>query len=75
MKNRKGFDAGGYRYRVDYRAGPEWKTLLDASEGRTDLFVDYRETPRVLAKELRIVVLSAPEGVMPGITEFTVFGE
>ena len=48
---------------------------MDASENATDLFVDYRETPRALAKELRIVVLAAPEGAVPGITEFTVFGE
>ena len=60
---------------IDWKDGETWRPLVDASQNAVDLFVDYRETPRVLAKELRIVVLAAPEGVVPGITEFTVFGE
>ncbi len=75
MKGRTGFDVGAYRYRVDWKDGETWRPLVDASKNAVDLFVDYRETSRVLAKELRIVVLAAPEGVVPGITEFTVFGE
>ena len=75
MKDRRGFDVGAYRYRVEWKDGDEWRPLVDASANSTDLFVDYRETPRTLAKELRIVVLGAPEGATPGITEFTVFGE
>lgn len=75
MKGRKGFAVGAYGYRVEWRDGDAWRPLVDASANEADLLVDYRETPRVLADELRIAVLSAPDGVAPGITEFTVFAE
>ena len=75
MKDRRRFDVGAYGYRAEWRDGDAWRPLVDASANEADLLVDYRETPRVLADELRIVVLSAPNGVTPGITEFTVFTE
>ena len=75
MKGRMGFDVGAYRYRVECRDGGAWRPLVDASESGKDLLVDYRETRRVLADALRVVVLGAPEGVTPGIAEFTVFAE
>lgn len=75
LKGRMGLDVGGYRYRIEYRDGETWKTLVDASRSSDDLFVDYRETPAVRTRELRLTVLGAPEGATPGVTEFTVFGE
>ena len=66
---------GPYRYRVDYRSNGEWWTWLDASRNDTDLLVDYREAPEALADAVRLVVLSAPPGITPGLVEFTVFGD
>ena len=63
-----------YRYRVEYRSNGEWWTWLDASKNDVDLIVDYREAPEVVADAVRLVVLSAPPGIAPGLVEFTVFG-
>ena len=75
VKGRQESGVGPFRYRIEYRAGDVWKTLVDASDNKSDLPADYRETPRVETKELRLTVLGAPEGVIPGIAEFTAFGE
>lgn len=71
----KGAKPGPYKYRVQYKDGETWKVLVDASDNATDLFIDYRETPAVRTSELRLVVLGAPAGITPAITEFTVFSE
>ena len=39
-----------------------------------DLLVDYREAPEAVADAVRLVVLSTPPGITPGLVEFTVFG-
>ena len=71
----RGVKPGPIQYRIDYRDGDEWKTLVDASDNVRDLMIDYRETPVVWTRELRLVVLDAPKGITPAVTEFTPFGQ
>lgn len=69
---------GPYRYIVEYTkdfSPEEWITLVDASQNETDLAVDYRTFDTVRAKAVRIRILDAPEGITPGLLNFTVFGE
>ena len=69
---------GPYRYIVEYTkdfSSEEWITLVDASQNETDLAVDYRTFDTVRAKAVRIRILDAPEGITPGLLNFTVFGE
>ena len=74
LDTNRGVVPGPYRYRVECRANGRWRTWLDASNNETDLMVDYREAPETAADAVRLVVLSAPRGITPGLAELTVFG-
>ena len=52
-----------------------WVTALDRGNSAEDFLVDYRECPPTRGKAARLVILSAPRGITPGVAEFTVFGE
>ena len=75
LDTNRGVLPGPYRYRIDYRSNGVWWTWLDASKNDVDLMVDYREAPEAKADAVRLVVLSAPPGITPGLVEFTVFCE
>ena len=63
-------------YPVEAKVGNEWVTAIDASANTTDLFVDYRETPRIENVEaVRLVVLGSPFGITASIYDFTAFTE
>ena len=67
---------GAYQYRVEAKVGGNWVTAVDASKNATDLFVDYRETPRIENVEsVRLVVLGAPKGITAAVYDFTAFVE
>ena len=67
---------GPYKYRIEAKVGNEWVTAIDASANTTDLFVDYRETPRIENVEaVRLVVLGSPVGITASIYDFTAFTE
>lgn len=68
---------GPYRYRVEAQPpeSGEWTVLVDASDNTVDLTVDYRTFPPFLASKIRLVILGAPTGLIPGVIDFSVFGE
>ena len=67
---------GAFQYRVEaFCADGKWKTVVDASQNRRDLLVDYRETEPVKATAARLVVLGAPKGIVPGVVDFSPFGD
>ena len=71
-----GVKKGPYQYRLESRAQDgSWKTLLDASKNTRDLLIDYRETEPTKAKAVRLVVLGAPRGILPGIADCSLFGK
>jgi hypothetical protein len=59
---------------TDAKKWDAWKTLVDASENDTDLCIDYRQFEPVKAYAIRLRILSAPEGITPGLTSLTAFG-
>ncbi|GMA62994.1 family 43 glycosylhydrolase [Alicyclobacillus fastidiosus] len=72
-----GIDVGPYQYSIEYsdRAeGDYWTTLVDATENEIDLTVDYRTFDPVLAVRVRITITGSPEGVTPGLLDFSIFG-
>ena len=72
-----GIMPGAFRYVVEYAPDAsmqDWHMLIDASEGKEDYCVDYRETDDVNAYGIRIRILGAPEGITPGLTSLTAFG-
>ena len=73
-----GVNPGPYRYVVEVKNGNfdgEWVTVVDASENDVDLTVDYRTFEPTPCTMVRIRILGAPEGVTPGLLNFTLFGE
>ena len=70
-----GFAPGPVRYRVEAKAADgAWTTLVDASRNERDLFVDYRETPAMMAVAARLVVLGCASGVRLGVADWSLFG-
>ena len=71
----RGVKPGAFQYKIEYRdASGDWKTLVDASENRRDLLVDYRETSETETDAVRLVVLGGPKGITPAVTDFSPFG-
>jgi len=75
MDVHRGVKGGPIRYRIERCENGVWSVWLDASQNDRDLTVDYREAPAAQADAVRLVLLSAPKGITPGVTEFTVFGK
>ena len=67
---------GPFGYRVETETAPgEWVTVLDRSGSDEDLLCDYRALPApVRALRVRLVVASHPQGIEPGVIDFTAFG-
>lgn len=66
-----------FQYVIEYAKTPgmdKWEMLIDASENRTDLCIDYRETEPVTAYGIRLRILGAPKGITPGLVSLTAFG-
>lgn len=70
-----GVRPGPYRYRIEGSLdGKVWFTLLDKSGNTVDQHIEYDTWPARPAKQVRLVVLSAPMGMRLGVWEFSVFG-
>ncbi len=66
---------GPIRYRVEVEgANGRWETVLDRSQSEDDLMTDYRECLPTVGKRARLVVLDWPQGLLPAVTELTIFG-
>ena len=68
---------GPFKYVVEYLkpSGNHWEMLVDASQNETDLCIDYRQFEAVPACQLRLRILSSPNGIEPGVCSFTAFGK
>ena len=77
METTKGINPGAFQYIVEYTApgSTEWKMLVDASKNDRDLCVDYRTFEKVIARKVRLTILGSPDGIEPGVANFTVFGK
>ncbi len=53
--------------------GP-FQVLVDASDNRQDLLIDYRTFPVQAVRRIRLVVTRWPAGLRPGVTDLSVFG-
>ena len=73
----RGVGPGPFGYRVEAETAPgAWTCVLDRSDSREDLLCDYRELPEpVRALRVRLVVVSHPPGIAPGVIDFTAFGQ
>ena len=77
MDYAKGILPGPYKYVIEGRENVgegEFKTILDMSGNEEDYNIDYRTFEPVACKELRLRIVGWPEGIIPGIISFVVFG-
>lgn len=68
---------GAFRYVIETRPNigeGEWTTVLDMSENTDDLNVDYKTFPPTICREVRLRIVGSPQGITPGVAEFTLFG-
>ena len=75
LDTQRGISPGPIRYQVELEtAEGQWKTILDRSQSQEDLMTDYRECVREVGNRARLVVFDWPKGIVPAVSEFTVFG-
>ena len=75
LNTKKGVAPGPFRYRVELETEPgKWTTILDRSASTDDFLVDYRECPPTVGTKARLIITGWPQGITPGVAEFTVFG-
>jgi hypothetical protein len=66
---------GPFKYRIEAEISPgTWTTIIDRTKSDADLLIDYRECTPTQALRARLVIVGHPEGIQPGVAEFTVFG-
>jgi hypothetical protein len=72
----RGVLPGPFSYRVELEtARDKWTTVLDRSESKEDLLIDYREITPTVGTRARLVILGWPKGITPGVAEFTLLGK
>lgn len=75
MNTKAGANPGPFRYRVELEtAKDQWTTILDRSQNTEDLLIDYREVQPATGSRVRLTILGWPQGITPGVAEFTAFG-
>lgn len=72
---KKGVFAGAFAYKIEAEdADGNWICVLDRSESTEDLVIDYRSVQHMKANRVRLVLCKWPDGIAPGVVNFTVFG-
>ena len=77
METLSGIVPGPVQYVLEYAPGAdlqEWRTLVDASENKEDLCIDYRECEAAQSYGIRLRILGAPDGITPGLVSLAAFG-
>jgi xylan 1,4-beta-xylosidase len=76
MNTKAGANPGAFRYKVEVQTGANrWSTVIDRSESKEDMLIDYRECAATRGTAARLVIVGPPAGITPGVAEFTVFGD
>jgi len=78
MDTDNGIYAGPFRYVMEYSKdsdGTQWDVLVDASENKDDLCIDYRQFETVKTYAIKLRILGAPKGITPGLVSLTAFGK
>ncbi|SPE54910.1 Glycoside hydrolase family 43 [Verrucomicrobia bacterium] len=75
LDTHRGVNPGPFRYRVELETKKDqWTTVLDRAQSTDDLLIDYRECSAAVGTSARLVIIGWPEGITPGVAEFSVFG-
>ena len=72
---RRGVMPGAFGYTVEALGmDDEWVTVCDRADNTEDFAVDYFTLKPMKAKAVRLNIRKSPEGIIPGVINFTVFG-
>lgn len=72
---KKGIVPGPYRYVVEASMDEEnWFVLYDGSNNDVDMLIDYKEFSESDASYVRLRICGVPNGMIPGVIDFQVFG-
>lgn len=75
LDTKRGVVPGPVRYRVELETSPDqWTTVIDRAASDQDLLIDYRECEPMVGTRARLVILEWPQGIIPAVVEFTLFG-
>ena len=68
---------GPFKYRLEARETNKsnWTTIVDMSDNKLDLLIDYKIFPTTPAQFVRLTIQVAPKGVGIGVTDLCVFGK
>ena len=71
---KKGIMPGPFGYKVEARlTDGEWKCVLDRTDNTVDMNIEYHPIEITPANDVRLVITKKPEGIEPGVVNFTVF--
>ena len=72
---KNGVFPGPFGFKVEARLlDGEWECVLDKSDNNVDMNIDYFVIESRKVNEVRLIITSKPEGIEPGVINFTVFG-
>lgn len=69
-----GYTAGAFRFVIEARLDSGWVTVVNRSHSTHDFNCDFLSCESCLADAVRIRVLGGPQGITPGLIDFTAFG-
>ena len=74
MDYAKGIIPGPFQYCIEGLHDGQWVMLLDRRDSQEDLNCDYRSFDAVQCTQVRLKITGWPEGIKPGVIDFSVFG-
>jgi hypothetical protein len=75
LRKEDGIGPGAYGYRIEGKTKDGIVVLADMSDNTDDMVIDYIEIPETdNVSEVTLKITKAPEGITPGVVDFSVFG-
>jgi hypothetical protein len=74
----KGKLPGPFRYRVEVccdNKSKKWVTVSDKRKNSTDMLIDYCTFKPIKAQKVRLNITGWPDGIQPGLVDFSLFGK
>ena len=72
----KGILPGPVKYKLEISTdGKKWRAIVDKSNNKEDMLIDYRVFKPVFAKSVKLTILSTAKGITPAVLQMTVFGD
>ena len=75
LDHKAGILPGAFGYKIEaVDESGAWVCVLDRSESTEDMLIDYRPVQHMKTTQVRLVITKWPQGIAPGVINFSVFG-